>query len=49
MQFDSLKSFTQDADAVPKKGPVAIVLVLGWLLALLRKRRWTHPLSPKRT
>jgi len=27
MQFDSLKSFTQDADAVPKKGPVAIVLV----------------------
>ena len=30
-------------------GPVAIVLVLGWLLALLRKRRWTHPLSPKRT
>jgi hypothetical protein len=27
MQFDSLKSFIQDADAVPKKGPIAIVLV----------------------
>lgn len=27
-------------------GPIALVLALGWLLSVLRKRRWTHSFSP---